>query len=261
LKSFRQALMGGAFTVTADLCLQPGMSTDEFLRRARIVANHVHGIHLAETSGAGARISPVAVSTLLLREGIDALPGLHCRDRNRIALQSDLLGLRASGVRSLVLSTGRPFDDNRRASAKAVYDLQVNGLLAMAQSLNEEETSSVERELLLGTSAPVSASPRAALTADLRQRAEAGARFLISSPCSDAIELKDYVSWLVDERITWHYSVILGVAPEQGADAVSPALIRACAELPGVSGINLLCPGEPEALIAAIEAAGLPASE
>jgi methylenetetrahydrofolate reductase (NADPH) len=211
LKSFRQALLGGAFTVTADLCLRHGSGAGEFLQRARKIADHVHGIHLAESGGGQATVSRLALATLLLREGIDALPGLHCRDRNRIALQSDLLGLRAIGVQSVIVGPGQPFDENRQESAKAVYDLQVDGLLAMAHSLNEEETTSAERELLLGTLAPVTAADPAALAADLRQRAEAGARFLFTSPCSDADVLGDYANWLVEERITWNYSVILGL--------------------------------------------------
>ena len=257
MKSFRQSLLGGAFTVTADLVVQPETRTGEFLRRARAVTDHVDGIHLSQNDGGRARISTVALSTLLLREGIDPVPSLHCRDRNRIALQSDLLGLRATGVHSIVLSTGQSFDGNPRTGAKAVYDLQVNGLLAMAHSLNEEDTTSAERELLLGTLAPLAAADPAALAADLRQRAEAGARFLVTSPCSDVVELGDYMHWLVEERITWNYSVILGLEPESGADAVSPELMQACTEFPGVSGINLCCPGEPKALIAAIAAAGL----
>ena len=83
MKSFRQALLGGAFTVTADLCLRHDSDAGDFLHRARSIAGHVHGIHLAESGGGRAPISTVALAGLLLREGIDPLPGLHCRDRNR----------------------------------------------------------------------------------------------------------------------------------------------------------------------------------
>ena len=92
----------------------------------------------------------------------------------------------------------------------------------------------------------------------LLARAGAGARFLQIQPCADLDLLRQYMQRLVETRITWNYSVIVSLAavPRDGVETCAGQM-REIADIPGVSGVNLLTCGVPEAVIAAINASGL----
>jgi methylenetetrahydrofolate reductase (NADPH) len=252
VKTFRQALQGDAFTITAELALQRHTTVEEALSQARTLADFVDGIQIAESPNAWARVSPVALAGLLIRSGIDAIPRLTCRDRNRIALQSDLLGLRATGVTSVMLTSGEDFPAGHELKAKPVFDLNCHELIAMAQAMNEEGSASVQDELLIGTDTTIISPFPDQYSRELLTRASAGARFLQTQPCLDIDVLRRYMEGMVEAKITWNYSVIVSLAPLPSAE-----LMREIASIPGISGINLLCAGNPEALIAAIKSAGL----
>jgi methylenetetrahydrofolate reductase (NADPH) len=291
LKTFRQVLQGSGFTFTAELSLHRETTIDEALQQAAVVTGCVDAIQLAENPSGRAQVSPLALSGLLARNGIDAVPRLICRDRNRIALQSELLGLRALGVSSLILDKGSRLPAGQEPNTKPVFDLSCRELVAMANAMNEEEWDDGEHEFVIGTSATVFA-PEPGWNAELLlARAGAGARFLVTQPCFDPKMLRLYMRRMVEAKVTWNYSVIVTLAPLPSAESArwlvenhrgavipdsvierlekvpDPQLegIDICAELmrdiagiPGVSGFNLLTLGSPEAVVAALEASGLP---
>jgi methylenetetrahydrofolate reductase (NADPH) len=248
LKTFRGALSSNAFAVTAELSWAGQSSPDETVRRAAALAEHVDGIQLADNPLALAQTSPTALAALLLREGIDATPTLNCRDRNRIALQSELLGLRAIGVTSLVLNQGSGIPQDQDFPAKEVFDASCNELITMAQEIDESA-------ILLGTGADVPATEANWNEAPLLERSSAGARFLRLLPCSDIELLRHHMARMVESRITWHYSVIVSLEPLPAKDCTP--LIRDVLRIPGVSGINLVCRDDTEALIELIKESGV----
>jgi len=291
LKTFRQVLQGSGFTFTAELSLHRETTIDEALRQAGVVTGFVDAIQLAENPHDWIQISPLALAGLLVRNGIDAVPRLICRDRNRIALQSELLGLRALGVSSLILNKGSRLPTGQELNAKPVFDVSGRELVAMANAMNEEEWADGEHEFVIGTATTVFA-PEPGWNAELLQaRASAGAQFLVTQPCFDPKMLRLYMRRMVEAKVTWNYSVIVTLAPlpsaetarwlvenrrgtlipdvlierlEKAADPqlegvdICAELIRDIAGIPGVSGFNLLTLGNPEAVVAAIEASGLP---
>jgi len=286
-KTFRNALQGTGFPVTAELFLGRRSTVEEALQQASLLAGHVDAIQVADNPNSWVQISPLALSGLLLRQGIDPIPRLSCRDRNRIALQSDLLGLRAMGVTSLVLVKGSPPPEGNDLNAKPVFDLNCPELIAMAQLMNEEDWPDAGHEFVIGTGATVF-GPEPGWKADyLLARAKAGARFLQTQPCFNLVLLRRYLQGLVQAKVTWQYSVIVTLAPlpsakmarwlaenQQGAlipdvlverleNSADPeregieicaGLMREIVDIPGVSGINLLTLGRPEAVVAAIQA-------
>ncbi len=289
MKTFSQASQSGTFTVTADLSFAGDLSAEEILEYSRSLKDSVDGIQLAVNPLGGCRVSPVALAMMLLREGIDAIPGLDCRDRNRIALQSDLLGLRAAGITSIVLSEGR-IPRNHELSARSVFDASRRELVAMAQALNDEENSSVDNTLLIGTPATVFTPGPQWNAGELGEIARAGARFLQTQLVFDTEVLRRYMQVLVDSRLTWSFAVIVTLAPLASAEAarrlrehdpkahipeslierlesaqdpekegiaICAETMQAVSEIPGVSGIRLLCPDRPEPALAAIKASGL----
>jgi methylenetetrahydrofolate reductase (NADPH) len=291
LRTFRRALQETGFSITAELSLRRRTTIDEALRQAGVMADFVDAIQLAGNPHTWNQVSPLALAGLVLGAGIDAVPRLICRDRNRIALQSELLGLRALGVSSLILNKGSRLPAGQELKAKPVFDVSCRELVAMASAMNEEAWADGEHEFLIGTSATVFA-PEPGWNAEiLLARASAGARFLQTQPCFNLDLLQLFMRRLVEAKITWNYSVIVTLAPLPSAEtarwlqennrrtlipdslierlenAPDPAsegvdicaeLMRDIARIPGVSGVNLLTLGNPEAVVAAIEASGLP---
>ena len=259
MKTFRRALQDARFSITAEIPLPGQAGTDHFFAQAGALTESVDAVQFAGSPGAGVPVSPLVLSSLLIRQGIDPIPRLDCRDRNRIALQSDLLGLRALGVSSVILNQGSPLPDGFENPAKPVFDIRGHELIAMANAINEEEWPGGDHEFVIGTETAVD-EPDSGWSADtLLARAGAGARFLQTRPCSDLDLLRRYIRQLVEDRITWHYSVIvsLDLAPgRDGADSCAGTM-RDVASIPGVSGINLLAAGRPEDLIPVIAASGL----
>jgi methylenetetrahydrofolate reductase (NADPH) len=289
LRTFRQALQERLFTVTAEFSFQSETSVDEVLHQAEMLSGAVDGFQVAENPQAYMQTSVVALAALLKQRGLDPVPQLSCRDRNRIALQSDLLGLRALGITSVLLNKGGRLPVEDETVAAPVFDLNARELVAMAQELNDE-AENLSSELLIGTDATVCAPGPRWSPDPLLGRAAAGARFLQTQPCFNLKMLRKYMRRLVEEKVTWQFAMIVTLAPLPSAETaawlqdnirgalIPPALVERlqhaddpeqegidiCAELireivaiPGISGINLLTLGNPPAVRAAIEAAGL----
>lgn len=265
-------------------------STEQILRDAALLNGFVDSIELGGSLAGRAQASPVALASLLLQQGIDATPRLSCRDRNRIALQSDLLGLRAAGAASLVLTEGVQNMASEKPAAKPVFDLHCQGLIAMANAMNEEEWPEGKHEFVIGTAAKA-CLPGPEWSADeLLERANAGARFIQTQLCFDLPLLRQYMQRLVETRVTWHSSVFITLAPlpcadtarwllehmagtlipgelikrlddardpqQEGVDICAEQM-REIAKVPGVSGVKLLCLDNPGAVLDSIKAAGL----
>jgi len=290
LRTFSRAFQTGAFTITAELSLRRQAPPHEVLRQAERMSPMVDGFQVAESPHTWVQMSPVAAAALLLGHGFDPVPQLTCRDRNRIALLSDLLGLRACGVTSVILNKGSRLPRKSRLRGEPVFDVSCRELIAMARSLNEEDGVAAERELLIGTVATAFAPGPDWSPEVLLARTGSGARFLQTQPCFNPGVLRRFMQRLVMEKITWKFAVVVTLAPLPSAESaawlantirgalIPPALIERlrksrdpetegvdiCAELlremvgiPGVSGVNLLALGNPEAVNAAIDAAGL----
>jgi methylenetetrahydrofolate reductase (NADPH) len=222
----------------------------KFIRQAQRLARIFDGIHLAGAETDQAEVSSTALAALLLRESIDVTPALTCRDRNRIALQSEILGLRALGVTSMVLKRGSRNPNRDGDPSGAVFDASGPELIAMARDIDETG-------LLLGTTAKVPAEDSDFSPSDLLEGAAAGARFLKIDPCTDLSRLRHYMARLVDDRITWQYSVLLSIEPLEQGVAEAAEWIRQASSIPGVSGVNLVCGDDPEAAIAALTSSGV----
>ena len=290
MKTLAQALSSKTFSITAEIPLRAYSPVSEVLARAKELWPFVDGIQVTETLQEQGQLSAVATAAFLLSEGIDPITRLDCRDRNRRALQQDLVGLKALGVSSLILNRGNPSQDQGALEGKPVFDVNCRDLISMASEVGEERLHGAAREFMIGTSASVF-SPKPDWKAGLlHTRAKAGARFLQTHPCFSVSMLRRYMQRLVDLRLTWNFAVIVTLAPlpgmafarwqlEHARGTVVPkniareleaatdpekAGIAICARqmgeiaaIPGVSGINLLTLGNPAAVVAAIKASGL----
>lgn len=288
MKTFREAVQGEKFTLTAELTLTRGSTADDVRSQADVLARYVDAIQVTDNPYAWVQMSAVSAASILLGHGMDPVPILTCRDRNRIAIESDLLGLRALGVSSLILTRGHKVPKKHAVQAANVFDVSGRDLIALAASFDEEDSPA--RGFFIGTGARVF-RPNPEWKADsLGARAAAGARFLQTQLCFNLDILRQYMSAMVEAKLTWRYSVIVSLAvlpsavtaqwvkknmsdsriprpiiqrleqasdPEQEGIRICAELMQEISEIPGVSGINLMTTGDAAAIPAAIEASGL----
>jgi methylenetetrahydrofolate reductase (NADPH) len=290
LKIFRESLVAPDFTIAAELKLPPGSNAATVVDQARLLKPVVDGVVVPDSPDARVQMSAVAASSLLIQNEVDAVPLMSCRDRNRLALQSDLLGVAALGVSSLLVMRGDNIPEGDDAPFKPVFEFGNRKLIASAQAVQRKQFAANVSDFFIGSVATVF-RPKPTWTPDsLIVKADAGVRFLQTQPCFNMDVLRRYMSRLVASKITWRVSVVVGVAPlpsaetarwfrenlrgslmpdklvkrlDQARDAeqegvdICAELLQELAEIPGVSGACIMAPGDPETIPATIRAAGL----
>ena len=290
MKPFREAIQKRDFVITAELNLARGTDVSAIVDQATILGAHTDAVQVPDSPNARVHMTPLAVSSILLQNGIEPLPHLTCRDRNRVALESELLSFGAMGVTSVLLLRGDDLPKDHRPRVKQVFELGGKDLIETARALADDPTVAGAPDFCIGTVATVfnpkvGWNPRSLLT-----KVEAGARFIQTQPCFDVATLRRYMTHLVEARLTWKSAVIVSVAtlpsavsarwlrenlrgsvvpkkvirrleqardPEREGVAICTELLQELGEVPGVSGAHLMTPGDAETVPAAILAAGL----
>ena len=183
ISKLQQKLDAGQFVITAEVCPPKGCDCTDFLAKSRVLSEIADAINVTDNQGANMRISPLAAASLLVREGIEPIFQITCRDRNRLALQSDLLGAAALGIRNILALTGDhiSFGDHRQANP--VFDLDSVQLLQVVSELRGGTDMKGNRLLGMpsfyaGAAAAPEAEPFAPTMFKLEKKIAAGARFL-----------------------------------------------------------------------------------
>jgi len=170
------------FAVTAEVAPPRGGDPEAALQAARVAARVADAINVTDGQGAMLRMSPLAVARLLREEGIEPVWQLTCRDRNRIALQGELLAAHALGVRNALIVTGDHMVLGDHPDAKAVFDLDSVQLLHIARGLNRGEDMTgaaleTPTDLCLGAVVAPEADNVEVQLLKLRKKVDAGAQF------------------------------------------------------------------------------------
>lgn len=134
--SLKKALKSGKFTVTAEVGPPKGTDVAEMLKNARLLKDKVDAINITDNQSAVMRMCTLAAGKLILDEGVDIVYQMTCRDRNRLALQSDLLGASVFGMKNVLSLTGDHVNAGDHEDAKAVYDIESVQLLNLIRLLN-----------------------------------------------------------------------------------------------------------------------------
>jgi methylenetetrahydrofolate reductase (NADPH) len=290
VKTFKQALREDRLAITADLTLKGNSGADDVARQCELLGEYVDGLQVTDNPYAWVQMSALAAASLVKQQGVDPIPVLTCRDRNRIALQSDLLGLRAIGVGSVLLTRGHRIPPGHPVIANTVFDTKGKELVAMAARIGDTDPPTPGKEFLIGVGARAFRPQEGWDPGWLNKRSAAGAGFLQTQLCLNLDLLREYMAALVDARLTWKYSVVVTVAAlpsvetarwlkqtmsdvripaeiidrmDQSADPVREG-ISICAEqineisgIPGISGVNVMTLGEPGSIRQAIADSGL----
>lgn len=284
---FHTALATEALTLCAELTVRRESTADDVRRQTDSLAPWVDAVQVTDNPYAWVQMSALSAAALVLQQGVDCVPILTCRDRNRDALQGELLGLRALGAKSVVLSRGPRVPKKHPLRAKTVFDLSGRELIKLAAALEGKESDGA---LFIGTAASVF-RPRQRWRAEaLVERAECGARYVQTQVCFNVDLLRAYMERYCAAGLHHRLPVVVALSPlpsaqtarwirenmrdaripEQLIDTLEKASdpqregIRICAEtmreiatIPGVAGISLMTTGDPEGINNAIRESGL----
>src|ERR671937_2609653 len=131
-------LKGGDFVVRAEITPPFPSTPAEFLRRAMPLKGLVTAVNVTDGAGAKVHLSSLATAHFLVQSGIEPIFQMTCRDRNRLALQGDILGAASLGIRNILVLGGDDPKAGDQPEAKAVYDLDSRTLLATAHGMRTE---------------------------------------------------------------------------------------------------------------------------
>lgn len=288
------ALRAGRFIITAELTSPPGADAASVRRRARLLRGHVVAANVPDGQAVSAHMAPLAAARLLLEEGLEPVLTLQCRDRNRLALQSDLIGAASLGVANVLCLSG----DAPPAGSPVlgVFDLDSVALLHAASGLMDGRFLDggplrASPRLLLGAAAHPFAPSRADRIERLRLKAAAGARFVQTQYVFDVPGFAAWLGELRAEGLDREPAILASTGPLRSprvlafvqqlpgvripepierrlagldGDRFARESLAICAEtasalaaLPGVAGVHLLAPYWEQTIPEIIAAAGL----
>lgn len=195
----RAAARRGEFLVTAEVMPPKGPQIAEFMAKAQLLKHRVHAINVTDSNRAVMRLSPLAASVLLLQAGIEPVCQLACRDRNRIALQGDLLGADALGIRNVLVLTGDPVSCGDHPDARPVCDFESVRLLKAVHKLNAGEDWAGHplngpTHLWAGAAIDPQTASLSGLKSRFTRKVEAGAQFFQSQLITDF----DRFAWFME---------------------------------------------------------------
>jgi 5,10-methylenetetrahydrofolate reductase len=294
LSALADRLRSGAFTVTAELNPPKGASAAVVRRRAGALKGFVDAVNVTDSNRAMVAMAAVAAAAIVRECGVEPIVQMTGRDRNRIALQADVLGAAALGLENFVFMSGDDPKQGSHPDAVNVKDLDGVGLVKMAAGLREgrfmsgDEIRSGAPKLFIGATASPFAKPMEADIVKTVDKIAAGAEFLQTQPVFD---LATFSQWLVEmrRRGSRDVPILAGVlalrtaeqaerlanmpglaigrdvlarmskAADAEAEGVAIAIeqTRSLKALPGVRGVHVYAIEWPEAVGRVVEGAGL----
>ena len=280
------------FAITAELTPPVSGSPDDLLALAEPFRGRVDALNVTDGPRALVHMSSLAAAAILTANGIEPILQMTCRDRNRIAMQSDLLGASALGIRNILALRGDDPPTDQTPAAKPVFDMEAREVIETATRMAQDGVCATDRpivtrpQLFMGA-ADTPIDPPADWRPDgLMAKADAGARFVQTQLCFDLEVIRRYIGRLVDLGVTERLRILIGMGPlasgrsarwmrdnlwgvllpdriidrlEQAADPTVEG-IEICVELieelkdnSGVAGVHLMAPVKTLSILDVLE--------
>jgi methylenetetrahydrofolate reductase (NADPH) len=282
----RECLRTGRFAVTAEIVPPVSCDPADVIAKIKPLAGAADAVNVTDGAGARSHMGSLAAAAVLLQNGVEPILQLACRDRNRIALQSDLLGAAALGIENLLLLRGDDPSAGDQPNAKPVFDIESMALTQVARRIRDDgELMSGQKvagkaNFLLGTADSPVDPPAGWKPARLKSKIESGAQFAQTQFCLDAGVVRRYAQCLADNGLDG-FRLLIGLAPirsarsarwirdklpgsivpdglierlERAGDPVREGrlicleLVEQLSELPGAAGVHIMAPGNDAGL-------------
>jgi methylenetetrahydrofolate reductase (NADPH) len=212
-----QVLRAGHFAVTSELSPPDSADPEEVYRRARVFDGYVDAMNATDAAGANCHMSSVGVCALLTRMGYSTIMQVTCRDRNRIAIQGDVLGGAAMGVTNILCLTGDGVQAGDEPEAKPVFDLDAISLLQTVRIMRDESRLLTGRRLtapprvFIGAAANPFVPPHDYQVVRLQKKVAAGAQFIQTQFCYDIPLLQRYMSEVRARQLHKAVFILVGI--------------------------------------------------
>ncbi|NQU59648.1 MAG: methylenetetrahydrofolate reductase [Rhodospirillales bacterium] len=217
---FERILAAGHFAVTGEVGPPKSHDAEVIRRKARLMEGCVDAANITDNQTAVVRMSSIAAGAILLEEGIEPIIQMTCRDRNRLAIQADLLGAHALGIRNVLCLSGDHQSMGNHPGAKNVHDIDSMQLIRMVKDMRDrnvfqcgEEIKGGGPRLFVGAAANPFADPVEWRPYRLAKKAIAGADFIQTQLIFDVPAFRKYMKRAVDLGVTEKVSFIAGVGP------------------------------------------------
>ena len=296
IKTLEQTLKANEFAITAEIPAPISASASEMEEKIDLLTGHVHAINVTDNPGATAHMSSLAGWSIVRNKGIDPIFQVTCRDRNRLAIQSDLMGASALGINNVLTLAGDPVKNGDQPDAKAVFDVNSKKILSIMQSMNDLGETMSGRELQTkskffpGGAAIIHEPENNWDPVALKDKVAQGAKFIQTQFCYDVDLLRDYMKHIVDAGLSEKLFFIVGIGPlrsdksakwmrdklfgtvipdnivqrmersenqiEEGT-AICAELINQFEEIDGVHGVHLMAPRNISAIAPTVKKAGI----
>jgi methylenetetrahydrofolate reductase (NADPH) len=264
-----RVLRAGAFAVTAEISPPDSADPNDVYARAALFDGYVDAINATDGSGAHCHMSSVSMCSLLTRRGYAMVMQVSARDRNRIAIQGDVLGAAAMGVYNVLCLTGDGVEVGDHPEAKPVFDVDCMSMLDMLRGMRDESRFLSGRELtrpprvFLGAAANPFAPPLDYRPHRLAKKVAAGAQFVQTQYCFDMQIFRDYMAWIRSNVPGVHIPDAV-VRRLKGADDQKEEGVRICVdmirelrELEGVHGVHIMAFRQEHRVAEIVERSGV----
>ena len=285
MDTLKDKLKSGKFVITAEIAPPVSCDPADLMSKALPLKGLADAVNVTDGAGARAHLGAVAAASILLQGGIEPILQFTCRDRNRIALQSDLLAAAALGIRNLLLLKGDDPKAGDQPDAKPVFDYDTVTLTKVAVAIRDKGELPSGRKVagrahFFIAAADVPIDPPAGWEPKgLKDKIAAGSEFVQTQFCLDAGVVRRYMARLAERGVRLPF--LIGISPLRSAKsarwmrerlygtiipdatiarleaAADPAaegrklcldLMRELATIPGVAGVHIMAPGNEAAI-------------
>ena len=295
MPTLKEKLAGGRFVITAEITPPVSCDAAELVAKAAPLKGLADAINVTDGAGARAHLDAVVAAAILIREGIEPILQFNCRDSNRIALQSELMGAAALGIRNLLLLKGDDPKQGDQPEAKPVFDYDTAALTKVAVTLRDKGELPTGKKIggkadffIAAADMPID-PPAGWDPKSLKGKIEAGCEFVQTQFCMDAGVARRYMARLAEHGVKVPF--LVGISPLRSAKsarwmkerlfgtiipdatiarleaASDPAaegrrlcldLMQELAKVPGIAGVHIMAPGNEAAIADVIrDAAGI----
>jgi methylenetetrahydrofolate reductase (NADPH) len=289
----REQLRAGRFVVTAEIVPPVACDRAALAQKIQTLKGHADAVNVTDGAGARAHMGSLAAAVLLLEGGVEPILQFTCRDRNRIALQNDLLAAATLGIENLLLLRGDDPSAGDQPDAKPVFDLDSSTLTTVARDIRDRhklmsgQKVTGSANFFLGAADTPLDPPAGRQPVRLAAKIAAGAQFAQTQFCMDAGVARRYAQRLAESGLST-FPLVIGIVPLRSArsarwirenlfgsvvpDAVVERLERATdpiaegrriceetveqlSETPGIAGVHIMAPGNDTGLAEAVAGA------
>ena len=294
--NLERVLESGNFAVTAEVGPPKGTSARVVEKKGETVKVCADAVNVTDNQTAIARMSSVAGSVILKQMGIEPVMQMTCRDRNRIAIQSDVLGAIALGIGNILCISGDHQTLGNHPGAKGVFDIDSMQLIQTLKTMRDEkkficgEDISGEVSIFIGAVESAFSDPQEFRVARLAKKVKAGADFIQTQVIFDVNRFAGWMKEVVDRGLDKQVHILAGVTPlksagmsrymrdyvsgievpdelvrrmEDASDAkeegvkIALEIIEQLKEVPGVHGLHIMAVGWEDIVPVIVERAGL----